>query len=142
MDELETLIERVQHGDEAAYAHVVARCEARVRLAVAAIVHHREAVSDVAQETFVTAYSKLGEYRAGTNFHAWVATIARNLARNQRTRYLRRLACEREYEAQVAELMQPEVDRLSAWHDEEALPALRQCVAEIPSPAREVLESF
>jgi RNA polymerase sigma factor (sigma-70 family) len=142
MDELEELIARVKHGEPAAYAGIVRLCEAGVRVAAAAIVHHREAVSDVAQEAFVTAYGRLDEYRPGTNFPAWLATITRNLALNHRTRYLRKLAFEKRYQAEVGELLRPAVESLGGTSTADVLPALRQCVEEMSAPARDVVRQF
>jgi RNA polymerase sigma-70 factor (ECF subfamily) len=142
MDDLEALIEKVRNGDQAAYAGVVELCEARVRVVAASILHNREAVADVAQEAFVMAYGKLGEYKAGTNFHAWISAIARNLALNQRTRYMRKLAFEKKYQAQVAELIQPVAENMSEQVEGDAFPALRQCVEEMGSSAQDVIRKF
>ena len=49
-----------------------------------------ESVDDIAQETFVIAYRKLTMFERGTNFGAWLRTIARNLVRNELRRQGRR----------------------------------------------------
>ena len=49
-----------------------------------------ESVDDIAQETFVVAYKKLTMFERGTNFGAWLRTIARNLVRNELRRQGRR----------------------------------------------------
>jgi RNA polymerase sigma-70 factor (ECF subfamily) len=142
MDNLEELITKVRNGDQAAFAGIVALCEAKVRVVAASILHNREAVADVAQEAFVTAYTKLGQYEYGTNFSAWISSIARNLALNQRTRYMRKQAFVKDYQTQVDELILPAVESISKSMAQEAFPALRQCVEELGSPAQDVVRKF
>ena len=40
------------------------------------LTHDRHAAEDVAQETFLKAFAKLGTFRAGSNFRAWLFRIA------------------------------------------------------------------
>jgi DNA-directed RNA polymerase specialized sigma24 family protein len=54
-------------GDREAYRQIILLCEARVRLILAAILPDSDKVDDIAQEVFVTAYSKLVDYRAGSD---------------------------------------------------------------------------
>lgn len=142
MDRLAELIEKVRHGDQAAYAEVVELCDVRVRVVAASILHNREAVADVAQDAFVMAYGKLGEYKDGTNFYAWISAITRNLAMNQRTQYMRKFAIEKDYETQVDVLIQSAVECITDGMSQDVFPALHDCVAEMGLPARDVVRKF
>jgi len=67
-------------------------------------------VDEIAQRSFVAAYTRLSEYEAGTNFSAWLFTIARLQLRTEITR-LRRIA---DYHARYApDLLQRELERRS-----------------------------
>ena len=55
---------------------------------VAAILPQVGAVDDVVQKTLVVAFFRLEQYELGTSFMAWVTTIARYQALNERRRWL------------------------------------------------------
>jgi RNA polymerase sigma-70 factor (ECF subfamily) len=57
-----------------------------IRAAVLAFLPDFDRVDDVVQEAFLTATRKAGDFRPGTNFAAWVCTIARYKAREARRR--------------------------------------------------------
>lgn len=79
-DRLFDLIRLARSGDKDAYCAVVEAFEPRLRSFVAARVADRHLVPDVVQETFLYAYQHLAEYRDGTNFAAWLYTVARMTA--------------------------------------------------------------
>lgn len=56
---------------------------------VASIVGDPAAADDIAQETFITAFSRLEQYDPDTNLRAWLSTIAVNKSRD-RLRWERR----------------------------------------------------
>ena len=65
-------------------------------------------VDEIAQRSFVAAFSRLEDYKLGTDFAAWLFTIARYQLRTETTR-LRRLA---DYHTRYApDLIQKELDR-------------------------------
>src|SRR5579871_2137301 len=84
---LDRIIEAVVGGDRESYRQVILRCEAMVRMILAAILPDPGGVDDVAQEVFVTAFGKLNQYQPGTDFELWLKAIARNLALNERKRW-------------------------------------------------------
>jgi RNA polymerase sigma-70 factor (ECF subfamily) len=87
-EEIDRAIGRVRSGDREAFRIVIAACERPLRLLVAAILPQVSAVDDVVQKTLVIAFFRLGDYQTGTSFMAWVATIARYQALNERRRWL------------------------------------------------------
>lgn len=50
---------------------------------VYSIVGDRAEADDVTQESFVTAFKKVGQFEPGTNFRAWLSTIAVNKSRDR-----------------------------------------------------------
>lgn len=87
-DGIEAAIARVRADDREAFRDVIVACEGQLRALVAAILPNLSTVDDVVQKTLVIAFYRLDQYEAGTSFMAWVATIARYQALNERRRWL------------------------------------------------------
>src|SRR5438132_12235889 len=85
------LIRRALQGDLAAFEDIVRRFEGPVRGWVAAHCPPGGDCDEVAQKTFIAAFTRLGEFKEGTSFSAWLFTIARYQLMTEATR-LRRLA--------------------------------------------------
>ena len=93
-------------------------------------------VDDVVQETFVTVTAKAGSFRRGSNFRAWVWSIARFKA--LRTMEKARRADERMSD-EVLEALCAEEDAELGW-DETAIRHLEHCLDQLPSRSREAVE--
>ncbi len=65
-------------GDHQAYAVLVDRYKNALYHHCFAIVRNEGAAEDIAQETFITAYYKLGRYDAHYRFSTWLFKIATN----------------------------------------------------------------
>ncbi len=89
--ELEEAIRRVRQGDVDAYLHVVRALEGPVRSFVVSRCPPGADADDVAQRTFIAAFRSIGEYRPGSDFKAWIITIARFQLLGETSR-LRRIA--------------------------------------------------
>ena len=82
----ERLVERAREGSTAAFGELVERHQqAAYRAAVAILGRHADA-EDAVQDAFVTAYSRLGEFRGASSFRTWVLTITWRTALNHRRR--------------------------------------------------------
>ena len=96
---------------------------------VARYLRRREDQDEVVQETFLRAWQQIGRYQAGTNFVAWIMTIARFLC-------MARMKDRQRH---------PEPATLEAHLEPEAPPAaetlekLQQAVARLPLTQREVI---
>jgi RNA polymerase sigma factor (sigma-70 family) len=78
------LIAASRRGETGAFGLIVERYQ-RVVVAVAfAAVRDRVLAEDIAQDTFVMAWSKLGSLKDSERLPAWLCGIARNLARARR----------------------------------------------------------
>lgn len=75
------LVQRTLAGDLGAFEGLVERHSAVV-YRVAARVVGREEADDVAQESFLRAYHRLGRFRGDSPFRSWLLQIAHNSALN------------------------------------------------------------
>lgn len=135
---LEAAIRQVRGGDVQAFAAVVRRFERPLRAWLAAHAPPGVDVDEVAQTTFIAAYSRLDDYAPGTNFAAWLFTIARYQLKTETTR-LRRIA---DYRSRYApDLLARELDRRSGEPaaDDEKLGFLRECLDALEERRRRFL---
>ena len=106
--QIDDAVRRVQGGDTAAFEEIVRRFERPLRAWLAACGPPGVDIDEVAQQSFVAAFLRLDEYRAGTEFGAWLFTIARFRLKTEATR-LRRVA---DYHARYGlDLLQRELER-------------------------------
>ncbi len=91
------LIAACRKGDPDAFAGLVRLHERRVFRLAGRFFRHPQDVEDVAQETFLTVWNKLGTYRAEAPFEHWLTRVCLNCcyARLRRARPTEELAAER-----------------------------------------------
>lgn len=75
----EAWIAAAKNGDERAFGKLVKQHERRVFRLAGRFFRRREDVEDLAQETFLTAWSKLGTYRGDAPFEHWLTRLCLNL---------------------------------------------------------------
>jgi RNA polymerase sigma-70 factor (ECF subfamily) len=130
-DAIEDAIQRVRNGHREAYEIVVRQLERPLRAWLAVQAPPGIDVDDIAQLSFVAAYTRLDNYESGTNFAAWLFTIARYQLKTEATR-LRRVA---DYHARYApDLLQRELDRRASEtpaFDEARLDYLKTCLGQL-----------
>lgn len=88
---LDDAIRSVRNGNMAAFEVVVRQLERPLRAWLAVQAPPGLDVDEVAQHSFITAFTRLGDYQLGTNFPAWLFTIARFHLKTEASR-LRRVA--------------------------------------------------
>ena len=138
MENLDDILRRAQGGDPDAYGTVVAATQARLRSFIAGYVPRAAWVDDLAQQSFISAYRSLGNFRVGTDFYAWLRQIAFNHLRAELEKARRRKRIESDYlQELVASEMERRLDRDPA--DEDALDALRDCVSRLPETSRDIV---
>lgn len=79
-DDEAKLIEEARQGGKEAFARIVRLHQAHVRAFVARYVRNWDVVEDVAQESFLSAYRGLANFRGGSTVRTWLLGIARNQA--------------------------------------------------------------
>lgn len=135
--DLETAIQAVRNGDTSAYATVIEETERRLRAHLALQVPDRDLVDEVAHQAYITAYQKLNEYQAGTNFFAWVKRIAVFHLRNEcrKRQHHAGTALER---LNVLVAPGPEPDERAETSDQ--VDQLRKCLDKMGPEARQLLD--
>ena len=139
--EVSEALARAQDGDADAYGVVVSAYQARLRAFIAGYIPRSDWVDDLAQQSFVSAYEGLARFKVGTDFYAWLRSIAYNHLRADLERTNRRKRLERDY------LLEVSADELGRRLDEEekdedALSALRDCVGRLSGDARELVKRY
>jgi RNA polymerase sigma-70 factor (ECF subfamily) len=137
-DPVQEALKRAQRGDPDAYGVAVAAYQARLRSFIAGYVPKAEWVDDLAQQAFVSAYQGLAGFQIGTDFYAWLKSIAYNHLRAELERTNRRRRLEKEY---LLELGAGELQR-RLERDEESVDALRDCVRLLSGAARELIQGY
>lgn len=135
-DSVNNAVACILRGDTKAYEILVRRFERPLRAWLATQAPPAVDVDEVAQRTFVVAFSKLSEFQPGSDFAAWLFTIARFQLRTELTR-LRRVA---DYHARFApDLLQRELDRRSSEPPElqqQRLDWLAECLSSLGEHVR------
>ena len=129
--EIDDALRRAQGGDPDAYGIVVQATQARLRSFIAGYVPRAEWVDDIAQQTFVSAYRDLRKFRVGTDFPAWIRSIAYNHLRAELERAGRRRRLEVELLA-----------RLEAAPEREDVDTQKECVETLPPTSQEIVRSY
>ncbi len=139
---IDAAVARVRQGDREAYRDVIEVCEARLRLVVAGVLPDPSQVEDVVQQAFVLAYTKLDQYRSGTGFMAWVATIARYEALNERRRWLSERSMRQRYgaELRIEQSIGPEPEPLDGL-DQATVAVLHACIEALQGRAAAVVRA-
>ena len=86
----EALVRRFLDGDEAAFTTLIERHQARVFNLCLRILGDREDALDAAQEAFVTAMRKLGQFRGDAAFTTWLHRVGVNACYDELRRKRRR----------------------------------------------------
>jgi RNA polymerase sigma-70 factor (ECF subfamily) len=84
----EVLVERFRSGDEGAFETLVRRYEASLRKLAFGYLRDRMLAEDVAQESLLIAYQRIGSLGHAEAFRSWLFRIATNRAHD----FLRRVA--------------------------------------------------
>ena len=74
------LVARAQNGDTEAFSELVQHYDRRVFRMAKQITQNDEDAEDVLQESFLKAYTHLGDFHGNSKFYTWVVRIAVNEA--------------------------------------------------------------
>lgn len=77
------LIQRAQKGDQEAFAVLVTEHQRYVYNLALRVIKNEEEALDLAQETFVRAWTALPNFRGGSKFRTWLYRIVTNLCYNR-----------------------------------------------------------
>ncbi|HLO17231.1 MAG TPA: sigma-70 family RNA polymerase sigma factor, partial [Anaerolineales bacterium] len=82
-DTEQSLIQRAQKGDQEAFAALVTEHQRYVYNLALRVLKNEEEALDLAQETFVRAWTALPNFRGQSQFRTWLYRIATNLCYNR-----------------------------------------------------------
>jgi RNA polymerase sigma-70 factor (ECF subfamily) len=77
------LIQRAQKGDQEAFAVLVTEHQRYVYNLALRVLKNEEEALDLAQETFIRAWTALPNFRGGSQFRTWLYRIVTNLCYNR-----------------------------------------------------------
>jgi RNA polymerase sigma-70 factor (ECF subfamily) len=72
------LVRRARRGELSAYDELVKRYQERIYATVYHMTGNHEDANDLAQESFIKAYSALRSFKGGSSFYTWLYRIAVN----------------------------------------------------------------
>jgi RNA polymerase sigma-70 factor (ECF subfamily) len=76
---LETdLVKQAREGDLSAYDELIKRYQERIYATIYHMTSNHEDANDLAQESFIKAYSALKSFKGGSSFYTWLYRIAVN----------------------------------------------------------------
>ncbi len=130
------LIERSQAGDIDAFGKLVRANQGWLRSWLRGQLRDWTAADDLAQDTFVTAFKKIKQFRGDGSYESWLRSIANNHFRN----YIRKRR--EDYIGGNEELQYLLVNEESEPEktEDKLLLSLRECLGEVKQPARALLE--
>ena len=134
-------VSQVLSGNKDAYRLIVSEYGLLVRGFLAARVYHLADAEDLAQDTFVKAYEKLEDYELGTNFRAWLMSIAQFLLNNHWRKNGNRATVMEKFRHDIAESIQAELKVAHEEVDESRIPKLLDCITKLPDNLRKVIRS-
>src|SRR5687768_3175819 len=145
VEDPEELLEQSRRGSTQAFAGIVRQYQSRVRAYLARYVRDRDAVEDLAQDTFLQAYRSLSNYRAESSLGVWLIGIARNVAlmhvRDQaRRRHRESEALQSALGRWLADSIERDASRLA--DREQTLTALEKCLDELPEHSSHLVENY
>jgi len=82
----EVLVERVQRGDREAFGVLIGRYQDRVFNLVYRMCGRRAEAEELAQEAFLKAMERIGQFEGRSRFYTWLFRIAANLTISHRRR--------------------------------------------------------
>lgn len=138
-DALQGAVAKARQGNPEAFETVVRACEGSLRTWLATICPPGVDSDEIAQQSFIVAYTRLDHYELGTNFQAWLFTIAKFELRTEMTR-LRRLT---DYHQRFApDLLRRELERRSEASPtiaSEKMQYLQRCKSNLSEHLRQYL---
>src|SRR6185436_9517175 len=145
VDDPEELLEQSRRGSTQAFAGIVRQYQSRVRAYLSRYVRDRDAVEDLAQDTFLLAYRSLSSYRGESSLGVWLIGIARNVALMHVRDQARRRARETEVLQEalgrwLTDALEKDGSRLT--DRDQTLRALELCLQELPEHSSALVENY
>ena len=134
-----TLIYRVQTGDEGAFADLMWEYYAYVYGIVIGIVDNAHDAEEVVQDAFLNAYQGLGQLEDTAKFKSWLAEIARNCARQWLRKQKGEIISLDEVGEQMLQTQDSPDEQLTRLEQRELI---RRAIETLPQKDREIVRAF
>jgi RNA polymerase sigma-70 factor (ECF subfamily) len=135
------IVRDVLQGNKDRFRLLVKEYGLLVRGFLSARVYHLEDAEDLAQETFLVAFSKLSSYELGTNFRAWLLSIAKFQLSNHWRKTKGRANTMDKFRHDIAEAIQPEMMKATNQFEKEQIAKLLACIAKLPDRTRHLIRA-
>jgi RNA polymerase sigma-70 factor (ECF subfamily) len=137
----DNIVHDVLQGNKDRFRLLVKEYGLLVRGFLSARVYHLEDAEDLAQETFLVAFSKLSAYKLGTNFRAWLLSIAKFQLTNHWRKTKGRANTMDKFRHDIADAIQPEMMKASNQLEKERMAKLLACIAKLPDRTRHLIRA-
>ena len=139
----EKLIDEARRGSREAFSRLIGLHQAEVRAYLGRWARNREVVDDLAQETFLSAYRSMGDYKPVAPLRFWLFGIARNRAlRHLREEQGRKARQAGSLEALLPAWLAEEAEAVGEADHELEVSALRACIEGLPPHSSGLVEDF
>jgi len=132
------LIRRAKDGDHRAFEVLVKRYQKRIYRLVYRFCPDHDTADELAQETFVKAYTALGTFREEYRFISWLSTIASNLSINYIKRHRRQVSTQNYPIEEIVVDTNPTRDPGKKLADKEMGEAIERAVEKLPEEFKSV----
>lgn len=139
--DLDDAIRRVRAGDTNAFRRIVREYSLPLRAFLASQLHHLDDADDLAQECFIAAFDHLDRFRSGEDFGAWLRGIARNKLKTHFRSHARRQNAMERFRDEVSQIIEADLERLSANLRNDQVERLLRCISELPEKMRRVVRA-
>lgn len=135
------LIQRVLGGETDAYGLLVRRWERHIYGLNLRMLGHTEDAQDATQETFISAYTNLKNFRGDAKFSSWLYRIALNVCHSKLRRRVRRpdASLEQQYEDVGFEPASTDAGVEEQFLGEQVNVQVRRALGAIPAEMRQVI---
>lgn len=142
MDEEADLVRRSASGDTDAFTRLIEIHQARVRMYIGSYVRAPDLVDDLAQESFMAAFTHIGTFR-GQSFGSWLLGIARHrVLRHLRSTLRKSRVVDDLMADQLVERLEEEEDLRRLAEREAAIVRLQHCLEKLPPASSEVVSEY
>jgi RNA polymerase sigma-70 factor, ECF subfamily len=138
----QALVQRVQNGDQQAFALLVAKYQRRVFRLISRFVADPASAEDIAQETFLRAYRAIGNFRGDSQFYTWLYRIAVNTAKRSALTCARSPVFPENSQNPEQDETFPRQEQLSSMDTPEAVMASRELVNAVNAAMEELPEEL
>jgi RNA polymerase sigma-70 factor (ECF subfamily) len=133
--------DEIVRGNRDAFRRIVRAYSLPLRSYLASYLHSLDDMDDLAQDVFLACFRNLSSFRRGENFSAWLRGIARNKLYEHLRRASRRQRAMDAFRADMAPVLESELERAVSDDRSESIEMLLRCIARLPEKLRQVVRA-